>query len=262
MNIITKRFVILLIGCLVLTTSCVSTRQLKYLQSGKQDKIKKGEKIAHPYEIKIQEDDLLYITLSSKDAELVEPFKNATQLGTTLTTSVASGFLVDNEGMITFPLLGRLTVHGMSCLEISRLIEQLLIDGNYVKDPVITTRLGNFKITLVGEVVSPGIKEITGNRVTILEAISMGGDMTAIGKRKTVKILREQNGEHLLQEVDLTQANIVSSPYYYLRQNDVVYVEPNKSLSTKSSPWTTYLGIGGNVISLILSIITLATVSK
>lgn len=258
-----KQLIILLAGAFLLTTSCVSTKQLKYLQTEKESQIRQGTKIAHPYDIKIQNDDLLYISLSSKDAELVEPFKNATQLGSTaVTSSNTNGFLVNNEGAITFPILGKIIVRGKSCSDISNAIEKMLIDGNYLKDPVVTTRLGNFKVTLVGEVANPGIKEITGNRITVLEAISMGGDMTAIGKRTNVKILREQDGEVKLHEVNLTKANIVNSPYYYLQQNDVVYVEPNKSISVKSSPWTTYLGVGGSVLSFILSIITLATVSK
>lgn len=259
-----KRLILMMaLGGLLLMTSCVSTKQLKYLQAKKGSEIEQGIKIVHPYVIRIQTDDLLFITLSSKDTELIEPFKKSIQLGSTqMVTSAQSGLLVDNEGYIRFPLLGRIKVVGKTCEEISQYIEKLLAEGNYVNDAIITTRLGNFKITLAGEVVNPGIKEIIGNRVTILEAISMGGDMTEIGKRKTVKVLREQDGEQILHEVDLTKSDIVSSPYYYLRQNDVVYVEPNKSISVKSSPWTTYLGVGGSVLSVIISIITLATVSK
>lgn len=257
-----KITMLMLSGLLFLATGCVSTKQLTYLQTDRNESVENAQ-IAHSYELKIQDDDLLYITISSKDAELVEPFKNSTMLGNTQSSSTqASGFLVDNEGYISLPLLGRIYVRGLTASAIADNIEQQLIVGNFIKDPVVTVRLGNFKITVLGEVQSPGTKLVTGNRITILEAISMGGDMTPIGKRKSVKILREANGKQTLHEIDLTSADILSSPYYYLCQNDVIYVEPNKSLSVKSSPWTTYLGVGGSVLSLIISIITLATVSK
>ena len=252
----------MLSGLLFLATGCVSTKQLTYLQTVNDTSVE-NQKVAYSYELKVQDDDLLYITLSSKDAELVEPFKNSTMLGNVQSNSnQVSGFLVDNAGYINVPLLGRMYVRGLTCNAIATNMEQQLIVGNFIKDPVVTVRLGNFKITRLGEVTSPGTKYISGNRVTILEAISMGGDMTVIGKRKSVKVLREIDGKQTLHELDLTKADILSSPYYYLCQNDVVYVEPNKSLSVKSSPWTTYLGVGGSVLSLIISIITLATVSK
>ena len=253
--------ILIAVGTLLLS-SCTSSRKLVYLQTSKKEVVN-NQKITHSYQLKIQDDDLLYISLSSKDAELVEPFKNSTFLGATQTsTSRTTGFLVDNGGNISIPSLGRICVRGLTCPELSAQIEKQLVEGNFVKDPVITVRLGNFKVTVLGEVNSPGSIEVEGNRLTILEAISKCGDLKPTGKRKNVKILREQNGEQDIYEVNLTKATITSSPYYYLCQNDVVYVEPNKSIGSKSSPWTTILGVGGTVLSLVLSIITLATVSK
>lgn len=259
-----KRLMILMAaGVILLMSSCTSSRKLVYLQASKNEVVK-DQKIAHPYQLKIQDDDLLYISLSSKDAELVEPFKNSTLLGTSMqsTTSETTGFLVDEEGYISIPSLGRISVRGLTCTELSRRIEKELIDGNFIKDPVISVRLGNFKVTVLGEVSSPGTIEVEGNRLTILEAISKCGDLKPTGKRKNIKILREQDGKQNIYEINLTKANITSSPYYYLCQNDVIYVEPNKSIGSKSSPWTTILSVGGTVLSLVLSIITLTTVSK
>lgn len=250
-------------GAMLLLSSCTSSRKLVYLQSSKKEAVI-DQKIAHPYQLKIQDDDLLYISLSSKDAELVEPFKNSTLLGTSMqnTTAGTTGFLVDNEGFISIPSLGRIFVRGLSCTELSRKIEKQLIDGNFIKDPVISVRLGNFKVTVLGEVNNPGAIEVAGNRLTIFEAISKCGDLKPTGKRRNIKILREQDGKQNIYEVNLTKADITSSPYYYLCQNDVIYVEPNKSIGSKSSPWTTILSVGGTVLSLVLSVITLATVSK
>lgn len=259
-----KRLMILMaVGACLLLGSCTSSKKLVYLQTSKNEVVE-NQAVAHPYQLKIQNDDLLYISLSSKDAELVEPFKNSTLLGssTQSTNSNTLGFLVDSDGYISIPSLGKLYVRGLSCTELASKIEQELVEGNFIKDPVISVRLGNFKVTVLGEVNSPGAIEVDGNRLTILEAISRCGDLKPTGKRKNIKILREQDGKQNIFEIDLTKANITSSPYYYLCQNDVVYVEPNKSLGTKSSPWSTIIGVGGTVLSLVVSIITLATVTK
>lgn len=259
-----KRFMILMAaGACLLLGSCTSSKKLVYLQTSKNEVVE-NQAVAHPYQLKIQNDDLLYISLSSKDAELVEPFKNSTLLGSSSQSSTGNtlGFLVDDNGYISIPSLGRIYVRGLSCTELASKIEQELMEGNFIKDPVISVRLGNFKVTVLGEVNTPGAIEVDGNRLTILEAISRCGDLKPTGKRKNIKILREQDGKQNIFEIDLTKANITSSPYYYLCQNDVVYVEPNKSLGTKSSPWSTIIGVGGTVLSLVVSIITLATVTK
>lgn len=243
--------------------SCTSSKKLVYLQTSKNEVVE-NQAVAHPYQLKIQNDDLLYILLSSKDAELVEPFKNSTLLGSSTQSSTGNtlGFLVDGDGYISIPSLGKIYVRGLSCTELASKIEQELMEGNFIKDPVVSVRLGNFKVTVLGEVNTPGAIEVDGNRLTILEAISRCGDLKPTGKRKNIKILREQDGKQNIYEIDLTKADITSSPYYYLCQNDVIYVEPNKSLGTKSSPWSTIIGVGGTVLSLVISIITLATVTK
>lgn len=259
-----KRFMILMAaGACLLLGSCTSSKKLVYLQASKNE-VMENQAVAHPYQLKIQNDDLLYISLSSKDAELVEPFKNSTLLGSSSQSSTSNtlGFLVDDNGYISIPSLGRIYVRGLSCTDLATKIEQELVEGNFIKDPVISVRLGNFKVTVLGEVNTPGAIEVDGNRLTILEAISRCGDLKPTGKRKNIKILREQDGKQNIYEIDLTKANITSSPYYYLCQNDVVYVEPNKSLGTKSSPWSTIIGVGGTILSLAISIITLATVTK
>lgn len=259
-----KRFMILMAaGACILLGSCTSSKKLVYLQTSKNEVVE-NQAVAHPYQLKIQNDDLLYILLSSKDAELVEPFKNSTLLGSSTQSSTGNtlGFLVDGDGYISIPSLGKIYVRGLSCTELASKIEQELVKGNFIKDPVVSVRLGNFKVTVLGEVNTPGAIEVDGNRLTILEAISRCGDLKPTGKRKNIKILREQDGKQNIYEIDLTKADITSSPYYYLCQNDVIYVEPNKSLGTKSSPWSTIIGVGGTVLSLVISIITLATVTK
>ena len=258
-----KRFTMMAIGAiLILASSCTSSKKLIYLQENKKELVVNQE-ITNSSELKIQNDDLLYITISSKDAELIEPFKNATLIGaTSSTTNAATGFLVNNEGFINLPSLGQIFVRGLTSTQIADKIEKLLIKGNYIKDPVVTVRLGNFKVTVLGEVSNPGTIEVIGNRVTILEAISQRGDLKPTAKRKNIKILREIDGKRNIYTVDITKANLVESPYYYLSQNDIIYVEPNKTIGAKSSPWLTALGIGGTVLSLVLSVITLIAVTN
>lgn len=257
-----KRLVIMVLWVLLLFCSCTSSKKLIYLQETKKDLVVNQE-ITNLGELRIQNDDLLYITISSKDSELMEPFKNATLVGSTSsTTNAATGFLVNNEGTINIPSLGQVNVRGLTCPEIASMIEELLITGNYIKDPIVTVRLGNFKVTVLGEVANPGTVSVEGNRLTLLEAISQSGDLKPTAKRKNIKILREVDGVRNIYTVDLTRANILESPYYYLNQNDIIYVEPNKTIGAKSSPWLTILGIGGTVVSLVISIITLVAVTN
>ncbi len=257
-----KRLVIMTLWAMLLLSSCTSSKKLVYLQEKKKDLVT-NKTITNAVELKIQNDDLLYITISSKDAELIDPFKNSILIGSTsTTTSVATGFLVNNKGYINIPSLGQIKVTGLTCSEAANQIEELLIKGNYIKDPVVAVRIGNFKVTVLGEVGSPGEIDVLGNRITILEAISRSGDLKPTAKRKNIKILREVDGKRNIYKVDLTSANLLDSPYYYLTQNDIIYVEPNKSIGAKSSPWLTGLSIGGTVLSLVISIITLIAVTK
>ena len=153
-------------------------------------------------------------------------------------------------------------VRGLTCPEIAEKIEELLITWDYIKDPIVAVRLGNFKVTVLGEVGSPGSVTSEGNRLTILEAISMKGDLKPTAKRKNIKILREVDGIRNIYTVDITKANLVRSPYYYLQQNEIIYVEPNKTSGAKSSPWLTDISIGGTAIYLAIAVIILLSVTN
>ena len=257
-----KQLVIMMLCAIAVLSSCTSSKKLIYLQEKKKEQVI-NQDIKNSYDPRIQNDDLLYISISSKDAELIEPFTNSTLIGNTSTSSTeANGFLVNNDGFVSLPSLGHIYVRGLTCGEIASKIENQLIDDDYIKDPIVSVRLGNFKVSILGEVDNPGEVNIKGNRVTILEAISQGGDLKPTAKRKNVKIVREINGKRSIHTIDLTKANIIESPYYYLCQNDIIYVEPNKSIGTKSSTWSSILGIGGTLLSLAMSIATLVVVAK
>jgi polysaccharide export outer membrane protein len=137
------------------------------------------------------------------------------------------GYLVDQEGDIDFPILGKIKARGMTRNQLREHIKTLLIDGGYLRDPIITINFLNFKVSVQGEVNQPGSFYISGERITLLEALSMAGDLTIYGRRDRVVVIREANGERAMLNHDLTSTELFTSPYYYLQQNDIVYVEPN-----------------------------------
>jgi polysaccharide export outer membrane protein len=168
-------------------------------------------------------------------------------------------YLVDTEGTIDFPVLGKLKVGGLSRTEVIRLLESRI--AKYIKNPIINLRLINFKFSVQGEVTIPGIYPMNSDRVTLIEAISKAGDLTIYGKRDNILIIREVNGVKSYNRVDITKADFINSPFYYLAQNDVIYVEPNKTRINGGA-----VGANTNVIisitSLVITLITLIVTAK
>lgn len=209
-------------------TSCVPSKEVIYFQ-GIDNKDLAG---SSAYEPVLKPDDVLYINVSSFDSEAVKPFN----LGMTQEGGGGGGgqgliimrqtYLVNNDGDIEFPILGTVKVGGLTREEVTRKL-QLRI-SEYVKDPIINLRIVNYKVSVLGEVNHPGAYTLNSDRITVLEAIAMAGDMTLFGKRENVLIIRENRGVKETIRLDLSQPDFIKSPYYYLTQNDVVYVEPNK----------------------------------
>ena len=143
-------------------------------------------------------------------------------------------------------------------MELAGVIKNKLIEGEYIKDPTVEVRFKGAKILLLGEVNSPGVKELPSDRVTILDAIGLGGDLPPTAKLNNIQVILEENGERKSYTVDLTSSeDIFNSPVYYMQQNDVVYVEPNKSINVKGSSALTYLSAGGSVIAVLASVLSL-----
>lgn len=238
----------------LLTSSCVPSKKIIYLQ-GQQN----PNNAASNYEPLIQQDDMLYIHVSSTVNDAVVPFNIDSQsVGNSGGSfdSQKQSYLVDNSGNIEFPIIGTLNVSGYSLNKLKAILkEKLLI---YVKDPVINIRLLNFKITVLGEVSSPGIITVASQRITVLEAIASAGDLTPYGKRDNILLIREYQGVKTYNRIDLTKAEFVNSPFYYLDQNDVIYVEPRKSKidSTAIGPnVTAAISILGFVLTTALILI-------
>ena len=185
------------------------------------------------YGLKIAPDDQLSITVAGIDPNSVAvfniPLSSYLTPGQTdvTTTPVLHTYLVDARGDLDFPVLGKIHVAGMTRSELTEHIAQRL--RAYVKDPIVTVEIRNFKVAVLGEVAKPGTMSVPGERLSVLDAIGMAGDLTIYGNRKNVLLIRDNGGQKEYHRFDLTSSATLESPYYYLQQNDIIYVEPNKA---------------------------------
>lgn len=238
---------------------CTSTKQIAYLQDTPENY---KQEIAQEYEIKIHSDDLLSIMVNSKDLELVQMFNLPSvryEFGSKGAYSGGSsgilGYLVDKEGNIDFPQLGRIKVKGMTRSGLTDYIKGQLISKGLVNDPIVTIQFLNFKVSVMGEVNNPGTFEVSSDRITLLDVLSRAGDLTIYGKRENVKVIREENGERLVATVDLRSNDLFASPYYYLRQNDIVYVEPNSAKAgQREINQNRSIGTFASIVSVLISL--------
>ncbi len=251
-------FLFMLLACVLGgMTSCVSSKKMLYLQGA--DKLHENpQRIESNYELRIKPDDQLLITINSKAPELLTPFANSQVLGSSSSTNTqeTTGLLVSQSGKIEIPVLGEMQAAGLTRQELAAAIKNKLIEGEYIKDPTVLVRFKGAKIVVLGEVGSPGVKDLPGERVTILEAIGLAGDLPPTAHRENILVIREENGERY--SVNLTSGkDILNSPVFYLQQNDVVYVEPNKAINVKGSSALTYLSAGSSIIGVLASILSL-----
>ena len=218
--------------------ACSTPARITYFQD-----LRPGEseqQVVAATEIKVRPGDKLSIIVNSRDPQLTQLFNlpyvtqqigrgsTSTSSSSSATSQGVSGYTVDEEGRIDFPVLGKIEIAGKNREEIAAFIKEELLAKNLVKDPVVTVEYMNLCISVLGEVASPGRYSIDRDKVTLLDAISMAGDLTIYGKREKVLVLREENGVQRVYGVNLCSADhLYTSPVYYLRQNDVVYVEPN-----------------------------------
>ena len=237
---ISKKNIILILSVMaLLASSCAAPQNIAYFQNKVVDQPEKIDKHAG---IVIQPKDMLSIVVSSKNPELVAIFNLPVityQAGSEVVNSGYNqrlmGYVVDNEGYIDFPILGKIKVSGLTRWELSELIKNKLVIGGFLSDAVVTVEFMNFKISILGEVNAPGTYSIEGDKVTILQAISMAKDLTIFGLRDNVSVIRERDGERTIYLVDLTNVDLFNSPAYYLQQNDIVYVQPSDIRARQST---------------------------
>ena len=225
---------------IALLSSCGSVKNIAYLQNS--DTIN-YEKSKYLYDAKIMPKDELTITVNTTNAEASLPFnllmQNAYQQGRTLSTGGGTlmPYLVDTEGCINYPIIGRLHVAGLTKRECERLIQEKI--QPYLaesENPIVTVRMSSYSISVLGEVARPGSYMVSREEINVFEALAQAGDLTIYGVRDRVKLIRKDaSGKKEIHTLNLNDANIVNSPYFYLQQNDILYVEPNKVKAQNSS---------------------------
>ncbi|NJM78919.1 MAG: polysaccharide export protein [Flavobacterium sp.] len=211
------------------------------------------------YEPYLQPNDVISIIISSENPEIVAPYNLidvSLKVDESLGNQNIQTYIIDKNGNIEFPIIGSIKIGGLPKSEAIEKIKTILKD--HVKDAVVNLRILNFKVSVLGEVAKPNTYTVNSERITLLEALSLAGDLTIYGNRKTVMLIREKEGNKEIQKIDITKPNFISSPYYYLAQNDVIYVEPNKT-RVNSAAIGPNITIGISALSLIVTIIALTT---
>ena len=250
--------VVSLLSAMIGLNSCSQQKNITYFQNI--DHL--SELNGSSFEPSIQPDDLLLIIVSAPDPEAAAPFNLTTENIPTVIGQAGVAqrqqqlYLVDKNGAIDFPVLGQLQLGGLTKTDVVKQLKDKL--AQYVKNPIVNIRIMNYKITVQGEVTRPGSYPITSERVTLTEALSMAGDLTIYGKRNNIIVVREIQGKKSIGRVDITKADFINSPYYYLSQNDLVYVEPNgpkASSSTFNQNTTVWISVASLVSSAIFSIL-------
>lgn len=245
----------------ILSLGCASRKNMVYFQKGETDSIVQSSEL---YEMKFRKGDFIYIQVSGATPEAVAIFN---PVGNANTRSAYSGqygsdnpqvvgYIIDNEGNINFPVLGKINAAGKTKLELeSVLLEKL---EGHIDMPVINIRLRNFKVSVLGDVAKPGTFTIASERLTLPEAIGIAGDLNITAKRKNILLIREVDGIKKQYRVDLTKNEVFDSPAYYLQQNDIVYVEPNQA-KMNTSKFSPVYGVLISVTSLIITTVVLIT---
>lgn len=263
-----KNLIILLsLPILAAITGCTSYKNVPYLQNP--EVVNDFDKVLDLYDAKIMPKDLLSITINTTDPQAAAPFNltvqtplNAalTNINTT-TQPTLQQYLVNNKGEIDFPVIGRLKVGGLTKNEAEQMIREKL--KPYLKEePIVTVRMANYKISVLGEVARPGSFTISNEKVNVLEALAMAGDMTIYGVRDNVKLIREDEaGKRSIINLNLNNAAIVTSPYYYLKQNDIIYVTPNETkaknsdIGNSTTLWVSSISILVSIAGLLVNIL-------
>jgi polysaccharide export outer membrane protein len=248
---------IILAFILLTMSSCVSKKEIAYFQN---DEVTQSLK-NNTFKITFKPNDLVQITVSALDTEAVKPFNlhavtYATTTNNVVGTPQQQSYLIGNDGNIEFPLLGKLKLAGLTRTEAITLLKKRL-SPDYVKNPTINIKISNFSITVLGDVKSPGKFIIPNERISVLEAVGLAGDLNISGIRN-IEVKREENNKVVTYNLDLKSNKIFTSPAYYLQQNDIIYIQPNKATS-QSASYNQNTGLFISLGSVIISLIAILT---
>jgi polysaccharide export outer membrane protein len=241
-----ERYLIRLFVCFFLFSviSCINTKKAIYFRGQGDAVIRSPDYIP---ETIIESNDILSILVTSLNQEASTAFNtsNTTDVNSTTASGIrneSSGYLVSHEGFIKFPMLGNIKAAGLTKDQLQDSITRMLTDRKLLLSPLVSVRMLNFKVTVLGEVGHPTVIPVPSEKISLLEALGLAGDVTINGKRDNVLVIREEPGKKVIKRLDLNSSQLFTSPYYYLRSNDIVYVEPNKTkvISTSNAAmWVT-----------------------
>ena len=256
----------------LLMSSCVSTKKIVYFQDPDQV-FREGQQIIQQYEMRLKPADQVLVKVTCSEPELLTIFAQDVTMGSSGTSSSnlsgasggmtsSYGYTVSNDGIITLPAVGKVSVEGLTSDEAARRIEQSIIKNKLILDPEVTVRLLNARVAVLGAVKAPQVVSLTSERNTVLDVLSRCGDIADTGLRQNLTLYREENGVIKKYPIDLTSVDVFKNPAYYVQQNDMIYVEPNKSQSIKSSAFYTFLGAGASIVGAIASVVALVFALK
>lgn len=266
-NLMKKFFLpIVVLTMIVLLGSCSSGKDVPYFQNIDEISLAGSKGL---YDAKIMPKDMLTITVSTTDPAAAAPFNLS--VGNTVGASGQlsngggnlQGYLVDNDGNINFPIIGHMHVQGMTKSQCQDMIrEKLLPYMAATENPIVTVRMSSYRVTVTGEVNRPGVIPVSTEKMSIVEALAQAGDLTVYGKRDNIMLIREdETGQKKMVRLNMNDANLINSPYYYLQQNDIIYVQPNsvKSKNAGIGPsttlWFSFIGIVTSISSLLVNIL-------
>lgn len=265
-----KIFTLLAIAAFTMlaTTSCVSTEKIVYFQ-GSEQKFESPQKIMQQYEMRLKPADQVLIKVTCSEPKLLQIFAQDLTMGTLGTNSSsmnmsssgsmsnAYGYTVTNNGELILPAVGKVKVDGTTVEECATAIENRIKELGLIPDPEVTVRLLNARVTVVGAVHGPKVVNLSSERNTIVDVLAQCGDIDDTGLRYKVKLYREEGGELKMYELDMTKSELFESPAYYVQQNDMIYVEHNKSKRVKSSPFYTSLSAWSSIVGVVTTCVSL-----
>ncbi|KJJ86761.1 sugar transporter [Prevotella intermedia ZT] len=250
---------IMVVTVILMMVGCGSSKEVAYWQNIDSISLAASKGL---YDAKIMPKDELTILVQTTDPLTSEPF-NLRSTGQTSSKDQITGYLVDNDGMINFPIVGKIHVAGLTKTECEDLIKSKI--QPYLartENPLISVRTSSYRITVIGEVNRPGVIPVATEKISLIEALAEAGDMTIYGKRDNVLLVREdKSGEKHKVRLNMNDANIINSPYYYLQQNDIVYVEPHKVkarntfFGSNTSIFYSVIGITTSLVSLLITVL-------
>ena len=243
------------IALLFAAASCRSAKEVAYMQDFNSQVV---QKITNSKDMKIKPGDILVIFVSHKEPQLAALFNPLGQAAAPSSEQASAGYAVDLNGNIDFPIIGRIKVDGLTREELSSMIKNKLNEDGLLKDAVVTVAYKNFTVSVLGEVNSPGKFSVQGDRVSLFDAIALAGDLTIYGCRDSVMVLREADGERAVFFNNLLSKEVLNSPSFYLQQNDVVYVKPNRVKAQQSGiNQNNNVGVWISAASLITTVLML-----